>query len=191
MGSYKRRFRSCPLSVALVLPALYVWFVWPALGGGWRSVWQLGPVMTLFTYGVLVCFCNHVRVEATARGTWKRVGPLPVGPQAPPVRRESIGQVYVRQIDRREKGVTRRWLAAGVRRMDGACLDLTEQTVSDVTVRYEAAEVAAALGWKEPIVEIADQVHSLEQSMLYAYLFWAGLLLLSLVWIGVAGAIFG
>ena len=118
-----------------------------------------------------------------------RKGPLPVGPQAPTVLRESIAQVYVRQISYRAKDVTTLSLAAGVRRMDGACLDLTEELIPDETVRSQATAIAAALQWKEPIVELAGEVRSLEQSMSTAYLCWAGALMLSLVWIGVAVAL--
>jgi len=189
MTSYRRRFRSCPLSIALVLPPLYVWFVWPALDGGWASVWQLGPVMALFTYGVLVCFCNRVRIDVNLRGAWIRKGPFPVAPQTPPVLREHIARVYVRRAIYQVKGVTKVYMAAGVQRTDGACLDLTEELIPDEAVREHAAAIAAALDWKHPIAELEGEVLNLESSVLMAYLGWAGVLLFSLVWIGIAGAL--
>ncbi len=189
MAGYHRRFRSCPLSIALVLPPLYVWFVWPALDEGWPGVWQLGPLMALFTYGMLVCFLNRASITVTARGVWMRKGPLPVGPQAPPILREHIAQVYVRRAVYQVKGVTKEYLAAGVLRLDGACLDLTEELLPDATVRQHAADIAAALDWKHPIVELEGEMPNLESAVLIAYLGWAGLLMFSLVWIGIAGAL--
>ena len=189
MSTYRRNFRSCPLSIALVLPPLAAWFIWPALDGGWASVWQLGPVMALFIYGTLVCFVNRVRIEVTARGVWMRKGPLPVGPQAPPVLREHIAEVYVRRVEQQIKGSQVEYLAAGVLRTDGACLDLTEEHAPDDAVRQHALAIAAALHWNRPIVSIDEQVENLESSLAIAYLGWAGLLMVSLVWIGVAGAL--
>lgn len=189
MTGYHRRFRSCPLSIALVLPPLYAWFVWPALGEGWPGVWQLGPVMALFTYGMLFCFLNRVDINVNARGVWMRKGPLPVAPQAPPILREHITQVYVRRAIYQVKGVTKEYLAAGVLRIDGACLDLTEELLPDDIVRQHAAAIAAALEWPYPLAEIDGEVLNLEASLLYAYLGWAGALMVSLVWIGIAGAL--
>ncbi len=79
--------------------------------------------------------------------------------------------------------------AAGVRRTDGACLDLTEELIPDEAVRQQSKAIAAALQWRDPIVDLEGEVLSLEHSLLYAYLCWAGLLMLSLGWIGISGAL--
>jgi hypothetical protein len=189
MRAYRRSFRSCPLSIALVLPPLAVWFIWPALDGGWRSVWQLGPLMVLFTYAILVCFANRVRIEVTPRGVWMRKGPLPVGPQTPPVLREHIAEVYVRRVVQRIKGSNVEYLAAGVRRVDGACLDLSEESTPDDAVLEEALAIAAALDWSRPIAQVGGPVQNLEAPFQLAYLGWAGVLMFSLIWVGIAGAL--
>jgi len=103
--------------------------------------------------------------------------------------REDIAQVYVRQARHRLKGVTRLSGAVGVPRIDGACLYLIVELIPDEIVRRQATAIAAALQWKEPVVEFEGEVQSLDHSMKYANFCWAGLLMLPLVWIGVAGLI--
>jgi hypothetical protein len=189
MAAYRRTYRVCPLSLTVVLPPLFVWFFWPAWHDGRLAVWQLGPLLALFTYAMLVCLCNRAQIMVNRRGAWLRKGPFPVGPQTPPVLREQIAQVYVRQAVYRVKGASKLYLVAGVRRLDGACLDLTEEFVSDELVRQQATAIAAALDWQDAIVELQGEVLSLEQPLLYAYLCWAGALMLSLLWVGIAGAL--
>jgi hypothetical protein len=189
MGPYHRTFRTCPLGFALCLPPLALWFLWPALPAGWPGVWQLGPLMTLFAYATLVCFCNRVEITVKPRGVWMRQGPFPFTPQPPPILREHIARVYVRRVVERVKGTQIEYLAAGVQRTDGACLDLTEERLPDAAVREHAAAIAGALAWPHPVAELAGDTDNLASSVLIAYLGWAGLLLLSLVWIGIAGAL--
>lgn len=189
MSQYQRNFRSCPLAVALVMPPLYVWFIWPALHDGWPAVWQLGPIMALFTYGMLFAFVNRVHVIVKPRGVWMRKGPLPVAPQTPPVLREHIANVYVRRVVYYWKGARVEHMAAGVQRMDGACLDITEEHIPEEAVRQHASAIADALEWPYPIVEIEGDVQNLESPVLIAYLGWAALLMMSLVWVGISGAL--
>lgn len=159
--------------------AIGYWSV--AAKGKWEAL-GAGPLFLVLAYGVVTGTVNRDWVRAGAGGVRTEFGPLPAGIPAREARREEIVRVYVRKGLLPGKHRLVPYLAAGVECRNGQRMDVTKPELPDAVVRQEAAELAAALGWRGPVEEVAEAKPELNLRWGKAMWLWAAVMAAATGW---------
>ncbi len=181
-GEYFRSEQLLSARVAIAAGAmLALGYGGVAAKGKWEAL-GAGPLFLVLAYGIAAGTVNRDRVRAGAGGVRTEFGPLPAGIPAREARREEIVRVYVRKGLLPGKHQMVPYLAAGVECRDGRRLDVTQPQLPDAVVRQEAAELAAALGWRGPVEELAEAKPELNLRWGKAMWAWAGAMAVAAGW---------